>query len=108
MVCAIFSDLKTWADVLVYPTSCNYYIYLVFFVAIFITLTLILFNREREQFAKADMISSLGVSSIATLFLALIGTLIENSDGIPMVQENIFMYVLAFTIVFILIWFFKK
>lgn len=108
MVCSAFSGVAGWADLLVWPTSCNYYFYLVVFATIFITLTFILYNREKEERFKADIISSLGVSSIATLILALSGTLIKNTAGIPMVQSDIFLQIFAFSIVFIIIWFFKK
>ncbi len=108
MVCAGFTGITTVGDWLVWPTGCNYYFYLVVFATIFITLTLILYNKEREEIVKADIISSLGVSSIVTLILALIGTLIRNTANIPVVQQDIFLYIFAFTIVFILLWFFKK
>ncbi len=108
MVCAIFTDINNIGDLLVWPTSCNYYFYLIVFATIFITLALILYHRQEEKQVTADIISSLGVSSIAVIFLALIGTVIKDSADIPMVQQDIFLYVLAMGIVFILIWFFKK
>ena len=108
MVCSGFTGITNMGDILVWPTSCNYYFYLVVFATIFITLTLVLYNKEKEERIRSDIISCLGVSSIVTLFLALIGTLIKNSAGIPMVQQDIFLYVFAFSIIFILIWFFKR
>lgn len=108
MVCAEFTNISNFGDLLIWPTSCNYYIYLVVFATIFITLTLILYNRQKESEIKGDLVSSLGVSSIVIILLALIGTLIKNSADIPMVQSDIFLYVFAFGIIFILIWFFKK
>ena len=108
MVCAEFININSVGDLLVWPTGCNYHFYLIVFATIFIVLTLILYNRQKESQITADLISSLGVSSIAIIFLALIGTLIKNSADIPMVQSDIFLYVFAFGIVFILIWFFKK
>ena len=108
MVCEIFTDINSIGDLLVWPTSCNYYIYLVVFATIFITLSLILYNKQKESQIRGDIVSSMGVSSIAIIFLALIGTLIKNTDNIPMVQSDIFLYVFAMGIVFILIWFFKK
>ncbi len=108
MVCESFAGVGSIADILVWPTGCYYYFYLVVLGTIFLVISLSLYNTERERFIKADMISSLGVASIPTLFLAVIGTLIENSDGIPMIQQDILLYVLAFSIVFIVIWFFKK
>ena len=108
MVCEGFTNISTLGDILVWPTACNYYFYLVVLATIFITVTLILYNREKEEVVKADIISSLGVSSIATLLLALIGTLIKNSADIPVIQQDIFLIVFSFSIVFIMLWFFKK
>lgn len=108
MVCEIFTGINSIGDLLVWPTSCNYYIYLIVFTTIFMTLSLILYNRQKEGEITADIVSSMGVSSIAVIFLALIGTLIKNDAGIPMVQQDIFLYVFAVGIIFLLIWFFKK
>ncbi len=108
MVCAIFTNINNVGDLLVWPTSCNYYFYLIVFATVFITLAFILWNRQKEDEVTADMISSLGVSSIAVIFLALIGTVIKDSNNIPMVQQDIFLYVFAVGIIFILLWFFKK
>ncbi len=108
MVCSTFTNINSFGDLLVWPTGCNYYFYLIVFATIFIVLTLILYNRQKESEIKGDLVSSLGVSSIAIMFMALIGTLIKNSADIPMVQQDIFLYVFAFGIIFILIWFFKK
>ena len=108
MVCLAFTGITTLGDWLVWPTGCYYYFYMVVFATIFITLTLILYNREKEEIVKADIISSMGVSSIVVLMLALIGTLIKNSADIPMVQQDIFLYIFSFAIIFILFWFFKR
>ncbi len=108
MVCSEFTGITNIADLLVWPTACNYYIYLIVFAVIFITLSLILYNREKEIQIKSDLISSMGVSAIVTIILALIGTLIKNTAGIPMVQSDIFLYIFAMGIIFILIWMFKK
>ncbi len=108
MVCSAFTGITNFGDLLVWPTGCNYYIYLIVFAVIFITLTLILYNKEKEEQVRSDMVSCMGVSATATFVLALIGTLIKNTAGIPMVQRDIFLYVFAMTIIFIAIWFFKK
>ncbi len=108
MVCLGFTGIGSVADLLVWPTGCSYWFYLVIFATIFITLSLILYNRQKDEEVKGDLISSMGVSAIATLFLSLIGTLIKNSDEIPMVQQDIFMYIFAMSIIFILLWFFKR
>ncbi|KKK95580.1 hypothetical protein LCGC14_2671390 [marine sediment metagenome] len=108
MVCAEFTGIGSVADLLVWPTVCNYWFYLIVFATIFITLSLILYNKQKDDEVKGDLISSMGVSAIAILFLSLIGTLIKNSEGIPMVQQDVFIYIFAMSIIFILLWFFKK
>ena len=108
MVCTLFTNLETIADLLVWPTGCFYHFYTVILFTLFTVLSLSLYFIEKERAVKSDIISSLGVSSIATFFLAVMGTLIKDSSGIPMIQQDILLYVLALTIVFVLIWFFKK
>ena len=108
MVCLGFTGIGSIADLLVWPTSCSYWFYLVVFATVFITLSLILYNRQKDEEVKGDFISSMGVSAIATLFLSLIGTLIKNSEGIPMLQQDVFIYIFAMSIIFILLWFFKR
>ena len=108
MPCTSFTNISTLGDILVWPTGCSYYLYLIVLATIFITLVLILYNREKEEVVKADIISGLGVSSIAVFLLALIGTLVKNSAGIPMVQQDIFLIIFSFTIIFVMIWFFKR
>ncbi len=108
MVCSGFTGITTFGDWLVWPTGCNYYFYLVVIATVFIVLTLILYNREKQELGRADIISSLGVSSVSVIILSLIGTLIKNTANIPMIQKDIFLYILAMGMVFILIWLFKK
>jgi len=66
-----------------------------------------IFKEEERKKGSGEMISALGVSSIAITSIAGIGTLIKNTDGVSMIQTPIMLYVLAFAIVFILIWMFK-
>ncbi len=108
MVCTIFTNINSVGDFLVWPTSCNYYFYLVVFITLFTVLSLILYNKQKDSEIRADIVSSMGVSAIATVILAMIGTLIKNEADIPMVQQDIFLFVFAGGIVFILIWFFKR
>ena len=107
MACSIISDISTIGDLLVYPT-CFYYFYSVIFFGLFIVLAFLLYRTDTEKFIKSDMISSLGVSATAIFVLSLIGTLIKSSAGIPMIQGDIFLINLAFTIVFIMLWIFKR
>ncbi len=95
-------------EILVYPTTCFYWTYAVLFFSLFVLLSLFLYNKERENFPKPDMISSIGTSATAVLFLSLIGTLIKTSDNIPMVQRDIFMFIFVIWIILVAIWFFKR
>lgn len=108
MVCSQISSITNFADLLVWPTGCFYYFWLVVIGFIWGTVVLIVYNTEREKFVKADMISTMAVTSIAFCVLSGIGTLIQNTSGIPMIQDDIFLYILAFTIVWTVIWQFKK
>lgn len=107
-LCGQMTGLSTFGDWLVYPTECSYYFYLPILGALFILIAWTLYRVEVEKFVKADLISSLGVASIVTIFLALIGTLIKNTSSIPVIQQDIFLYVFSVGIVFIGIWFFKR
>lgn len=107
-ICPAFSGIQTLADFLVYPTTCVYYFYLFILGAMWTILTLILYNIEEDEKKVSDIFSSMGVASLVVLFTALIGTFVVNTAGIPMVQSDIFMIVLAFNIVFIILWFFKS
>lgn len=95
-------------DFIIYPTTCFYYFYAVILFGLFIAITFLLHNREREIILKADLISSAGVSATAILFLALILTLIKNTSGIPALQQDIFLYVIAVWVTLMAVWFFKK
>ena len=108
MVCEAFSAIEGFADFLVWPTGCDYYFYLKIFIGIFIILTWGLYKAEKKMRTEADFISCLGVSSLAILILGLIGTLIKNSAGIAMIQAEVLLYILAFSIPLLVIWIFKE
>lgn len=107
-ICSSFTGIENFADLLVWPTSCNYYFWLFPLGVLFLILVLSLYNREKDDKLQSDLISCLGVSSLVTLFLGLIMTLVENTSNIPMLQQDIFLYVLAFTIPLVVIWLFKR
>ena len=92
----------TLTTILAYPTSCDYYFYAKILGAIFIIVALILYETEKEKFVKPDAISCLGVSALAVIFLALLGTLV----GI--IQVDIFIETFVIGMIFIVIWMFKK
>jgi len=104
MVCAGLETMTefTITTLLQFPLSCDYFFYLKIYAALWVIFTLTLFYEERLRIGKSDFISSCGVSSIATIFMALIGTMI----GI--VTNDIFIIILVFGGVFIGIWFLKE
>jgi hypothetical protein len=108
MVCEIISNIETFADLIIYPVICDHFFYGKIMVGLFIILTSVLYFKELEKYPKPDMISCLGTSSIVIIFLSMIGTLIKNTNNIPMISSDIFIYILAISIIFIGIWIFKS
>lgn len=108
----IMGNTLGFAEFMIYPTTCFYHFYSVILAGLFIIFTLFLYNKEREDVIKADIISSMGVSATVIMFLALIGTLITSTTSagltIPMIQQDIFLYIVTIWIVLSGIWFFKK
>lgn len=103
MVCAGLENL-TRTDILgilAYPNTCDYYFYAKILGAIFIILTLILSFKEWDRYTKPDLISCLGVSALATIFIALIGTLLT------IIQPDVFILAFVLGAVFIIIWIIK-
>ena len=104
MVCA---GLETLVDnsitgILAFPTSCDYHFYAKIMGAFFIVLSMILYNRDKDKFLKSDMVSAMGVSAIATIFVSLIGTFIK------IIQPDIFIEIFVIGMIFIVIWLLKK
>ncbi len=107
MVCQgldIYGSETGLIEILACPNTCNYYFWAAILGFIFVILTLIIYNKEREEFVKSDIISALGVSALATVLLAIPGTLTTPA----IIEADIFLYTLAFAIVFIGLWLFKK
>jgi len=106
-ICELISNVSTIEDLLVWPTSCYYYFWLIVLIAIWGITSFSLYNSDKEKFIKSDLISSFGVASIVTIVLAVPMTIIKNSSDIPMLQSDLFLYIISGCIVFITIWFFK-
>ncbi len=104
MVCAGLETLidNSITGILAFPTSCDYQFYAKIMGAFFIVLASILYTRDKQKFLKADMISSLGVSAIVTIFIALLGTTIK------IIERDIFIEIFVVGIVFIVIWLLKR
>jgi len=104
MVCAGIETLSDTSitGILSYPTLCDTQFYAIIMAAIFIILSFGLFMRDRERETKPDIISAMGVSAIAVIFLSLIGTLIG------FIQQAIFIEIFVIGMVIIVIWMLKK
>lgn len=104
MVCKGLETLtdNTIIGILQFPTSCDYQFYAKIMGAFFIVLTFILFNRDKDKSLKPDMISCMGVSAIATISIAVIGTFIK------IIQVDILIEIFVIGAIFIVIWLLKK
>lgn len=104
MVCAGIDPTihNTILKLLAFPTSCDHYFYAKIFAGFWIILTFILYNNDkRDGLIKPDILSAMGVSAIATIFLAVIGTLLT------IVQGDVFIDILVAGLIPIIIWIFK-
>ena len=113
MVCAGLELVKGqgFEGLIVFPSTCNPYFYPWILGALFFIFTLVLFYKDQEKVPKADLISCLGVSSIAIVFLSTILTLINatvSGEVVAALDQTNFLRIIAFAIVFIGIWFVKK
>jgi len=104
MVCA---GLETLVDnsikgILAFPTSCWYHFYSGVMLAFFLVIAFALKNADEEKFVKGDMISAFGVSAIATIFIALLGT------SLKIIQQDIFIEIFVVGLIFIVVWLVRK
>ena len=88
--------------ILAFPTTCYYWYWGVVMAAIFVILSFILFNRDKDKFQRSDMISSMGVAALATIFLTLILSLLN------VVQTDVFITIFVGGMVFVVLWLLKK
>lgn len=107
MACTPIGSIASVADFFVWPTACNYFFWLYVLGAIFLIVAWVLFKTEEDRKGEGELTSSLGISSIAVTSIAVIGTLVESTAGIPMIQSDVLLYMVAATVVFVLIWIFK-
>lgn len=97
----ILGSDPTIVDFLSYPTYCFNQFWVGILAGLFIIIAMSLYNADRERLPKADLISSLGVSAIATISIALVGTLIG------FIEKFAFIEILVGGLVIIAIWMFK-
>lgn len=107
-ICSIALQINTISDFLVYPTGCFYYFWLLILGFVFLVLTYSFYERDEAKKSEGEMLSSMGVSSIAITSLALWGTFIKNSQDIAMIQTDIFLWILAPTMIFVSLWLYNK
>ena len=104
MVCA---GLETLVDtsitgILAFPTSCDYYFWAKIMFAFWLIISMTLYFADKKRVFKSDMVSAMGVSSVVTIFVALIGTLLK------IIQRDIFIFTMVIGVVFIIFWLLKK
>ncbi len=107
VVCTSIVSIESVADFLVYPTSCNYFFWLYILGTLFLIVAWVLFKAEEDKKGEGDITSALGVSSIAVTFVGVVGSLIKSTEGVPVIQSDILLYMVAATVVFVMIWIFK-
>ena len=104
MVCGGLENLvdNSITGLLAFPTSCDYWFYGKVMLAFFIILSMILYRKDSEKLIRADMISSMGVSAIATIFVSFLGTTIK------IIQSDVFTAIFVGMIIFVVVWMLKK
>lgn len=107
MACEVIIGIESFADFLVYPTTCDYFFYLKILLAIGVIIGWGLFKFDEKRKGEGDFISALGVTSITITILATIGSLVTNTAGIPMIQSDIVLTLLAISTAVVLLWIFK-
>lgn len=107
-ICGVPFEIETLSDFLVLPTACSYYFWLIIFGFLFLFLTYTFYEKDEQKRSEGEMLSSMGVSSIAVTALALWGSFVKSTQGVPMIQTDILLWVLAPTVVFVTIWLYSK
>lgn len=104
MVCPGLEEMSGTeiSDILSYPNMCNSYFYVCILGAIFVIITWILYRRDEEKIGKGDLISSMGVSSIATIFLSLI------ANFVGMLPRDRLIEIIVIGFILIAMWIYKS
>lgn len=101
------ATINSIPDFFVYPSICDGYFYIKIIGFLYLITIAILFLAEEKKKFQSDMISTMAVAAIAYFILGVIGTLVTSSTGIPMIGVTQLLYLLAPTIILVMIWFFK-
>ena len=104
MVCQGIETLSDTgiAGFMSYPTTCDFQFYAKIMAALWLILVFTIFGTEKRRFGKSDAISAMGVSSLAIIFISIIGTLL----GI--IQPQVLIEIIVFGIIFITLWLLRK
>lgn len=92
----------TVGDFMTFPNSIYPYFWVWIIGGIWLIMTFALYFNEKDKIGKGKFLSAMAVSSLASVFLSLFGTLL----GI--ITVNIMVYIFVFAILMIVIWFFSK
>lgn len=106
--CEILSNLSTMADFFVWPTSCNYNFYLIIFLVFIVLLGWRIYKVEEKRKGTGDLLSAFAISSLSIAIIAILGTLVKSTDGIPMIQSDILLIFLAIAVPLNALWYFKN
>lgn len=104
MVCAGFdADVYTGiAGFLSYPSSCDYHFWAKILFGLWVILVFILYQSEKDKIVKPDILSIMGVSSLAIIFIAAMGSIVG------FISSGIMLEVFVVGMIFVAIWFFKR
>ncbi len=108
MPCSAISSIIGFNGLLVWPTSCEYFFYLYILEFVFAFLMWSTYKADEKRIGKADLLSSAAISSLILVFLGVVGTLIQDTNGVPMIQADILLIFIAQFIVLMVFWIFKK
>ena len=95
------SENATIGDFMAFPNNVYPYFWVWLIGALWFIITLTLYFSEKEKIGKTNILSSMGVSSLACLFLSTMGTLL----GI--ISLEIMIYILVFCLLIIVVWIFS-
>ena len=87
------------AGIMSFPLSGDYYFYAKILFGIWLIIGLGFFFEEKKRLGKGNMLSSLAVSSLATIVLAVIGSLFD------IVTQEVLVSTIVLGSIFIFIWF---
>ena len=107
MVCQgieVFNNMTSIdvGTIMAFPTYCDYYFWFKILAGFWFILSLIVYQKERETLVRPDFISCAGVSSLATILVALILSLLNA------IQGDVFIMVVVSASIPLIIWFFKR